>query len=616
MTLRQDYGGTAATAATLGELLRVQSLARGPHPALLDTGGRRLTYAELYRRVVALGDVLRGRGIGRADRVALMVPDGFDTAVATLAVAAHAVCLPVNPTLREPELRRLLARVRPRAVVVAAERSVAGRLATDLAADLGAEVLTLAGPSGTVRPVSPRTGTAGGDRREPAPAAAGDVAFLLATSGTTGRSKLVPLTHRNVLAGARATVSCYGLDVADRRLNVMPLFHVQGLVGSLVASLAAGSSIVLAEGFLPDRMPDWIRRWGVTWYSASPTMHRQILDRFEGRLDDLATSGLRFLRAGSGPLPESLRERLERNYLLPVVESYGMTEAHQIASSPLDPGLRRPGTIGRPTGSDVAILSGNGAGPLGLSEVGEVGEVVIRGANVIGGYLDDAEANRVSFVDGWFRTGDLGSLDADGYLTLHGRIKEIINRGGEKISPAEIDEVLADHPSVADAVTFPVPHDVLQEDVGVAIVPGDQELRAEDVRKYAAERLAPFKVPRTIVFVDALPRGRGGKINRRDVAESLGQVTAAEQEEESVVTTSHPLEAAVAGIWQDVLALPSVDPEEDFFFLGGDSLTGAQILHMVHQAFEVELSPYSMYDEAHTVRGMARLILAEKSETA
>jgi oxalate---CoA ligase len=585
-------------------LLAVRAAHQGDAPAVLAPGRAPLTYAGLDAVVRAHRITLREWGVGRRDRVAIVLPDGYDTAVWAIATAANAVCVSLNPLLREPELLGLFERIRPCAVVVRSGDSAARRVAQGL----GIGVLAVGAEAGrldVVMPVPPPGGPVGDEQ-----ATEDDIGLVLATSGTTGRPKLVPLTHRNILAAAGATVRTHGLTKADRRLNFMPLYHVQGLVGSLTSALVAGASIVCTDGFQATKVPDWVRRWGATWYSATPTMHREILRECGPDVADLAGAGLRFLRAGSAALPSALRDEVESRFGLPVVESYGMTEAHQIASTPVDLTAHRPGTVGRPTGSNVLVLRQDGTGP---ASPGEVGEIVISGDNVFGGYLDDPEANAESFVDGWFRTGDIGLCDDAGYLVLRGRVKEIINRGGEKVSPKEVDDVLLGHPAVAEAVTFPVPDARLQEDVGVAVVVSDgHSVDERELRRFAARELAPFKVPRHVVFVDSVPRTPGGKIRRRALAELMGVGMTDVQRDVVAGSATGPTEAAIAEVWKEVLRLPSVNVDDDFFFLGGDSLTGASVLQKVGDVFGVELSPFSMYDEANTVRGMAALVLRSR----
>jgi acyl-CoA synthetase (AMP-forming)/AMP-acid ligase II len=299
---------------------------------------------------------------------------------------------------------------------------------------------------------------------------------------------------------------------------VMPLFHVHGLVASTLATLATGGAVVVPGRFSPLTFWRVAREYRVTWYSAVPTLHQLLLARAEpGAPRPEGAERLRFIRSGSASLAPQVMHDLEAAFGAPVLESYGMTEAaHQMASNPLPPAVRKPGSVGQATGVAVGIMDEDGR----HLNPGERGEVIIKGATVIRGYENNPEANAASFVDGWFRTGDQGYLDADGYLKLVGRIKELINRGGEKISPGEIDEVLLAHPSVAEAVSFGVPHPTWGEEVAAAVVLREPVSQA-DLLAYCRERLADFKRPTRIYITDAIPRTATGKIQRRLVAQAF-----------------------------------------------------------------------------------------------
>jgi acyl-CoA synthetase (AMP-forming)/AMP-acid ligase II len=346
---------------------------------------------------------------------------------------------------------------------------------------------------------------------------ADDVALVLHTSGTTSRPKQVPLRQRNLAYSADNIARTYNLTADDVALCVMPLFHIHGLMASTMATFARGGTVVVPKGGF-DAMTFWqaAEAHGATWYSAVPTIHQMLLLRHRGATPAGARR-LRFIRSSSSALaPEVMRE-LESRFRAPVVEAYGMTEAsHQMASNPLPPGDRRPGTVGRGTGIDIGVMGDTGT----ILPAGERGEVVIRGASVIDGYANNPEANAKSFTNGWFRTGDQGVIDADGYLSLIGRLKEMINRGGEKIAPREIDEALLQHPAVAEAVAFGMPHPSWGEEVAAAIVlKGDAS--EKDLIAFARERLADYKVPRKLFIVERIPRTATGKIQRRAVADSF-----------------------------------------------------------------------------------------------
>ncbi len=345
-----------------------------------------------------------------------------------------------------------------------------------------------------------------------------DVALILHTSGSTGRPKRVPLTHANLSISARNVARSYALSEDDVSMCVMPLFHVHGLVASTLATLATGGTVVVPQKFNPLSFWRVAHEHRATWYSAVPTIHQLLLARTaKGGTKPAGAETLRFIRSCSASLPPQVMHDLEAAFGAPVLEAYGMTEAaHQMASNPLPPAARLPGSVGPGTDVRISIMDERGQ----HLPTGERGEVVIRGPNVVSGYDNNPEANATSFTDGWFRTGDQGFLDANGYLTLTGRLKEMINRGGEKISPREIDEVLLAHPAVAEAVCFATPHRTWGEEVAAAVVVRETTTE-ESLLSYCKERLAEYKRPKRIHIVDAIPRTATGKIQRRIVAQTF-----------------------------------------------------------------------------------------------
>ncbi|MEY3765993.1 MAG: hypothetical protein RLZ03_953, partial [Pseudomonadota bacterium] len=356
--------------------------------------------------------------------------------------------------------------------------------------------------------------------QHPGPAHADDVALVLHTSGTTSRPKIVPLTHRNVTASARNIANSTRFTEADRGLNVMPLFHIHGLIAGILAPLSRGGEVHCTSGFNALKFFSQVDAVKPSWYTAVPTMHQAILSRAANNQDVIARVPLRFIRSSSSSLPPQVLAELEATFKAPVIEAYGMTEAaHQMACNPLPPGQRKPGTVGLAAGPEIAIMSPEGE----LLSTGSTGEIVIRGDNVTPGYENNEKANGEAFTNGWFRTGDQGALDAEGYLSITGRLKEIINRGGEKISPREVDEVLMDHPAVAQVVCFGMPHDKLGEEVAAAVVLREGITATEkELRDYTATRLADFKVPRKILLMDEIPKGATGKLQRIGMAQKLG----------------------------------------------------------------------------------------------
>jgi acyl-CoA synthetase (AMP-forming)/AMP-acid ligase II len=291
------------------------------------------------------------------------------------------------------------------------------------------------------------------------------VALVLHTSGTTSRPKIVPLTQRNVFASAQHIAHSTRFTAQDRGLNVMPLFHIHGLIAGILAPLSQGGEVHCTSGFNALKFFAQMDEVKPTWYTAVPTMHQAILSRATNNKEVIARVPLRFIRSSSSSLPPQVLAELEATFHAPVIEAYGMTEAaHQMACNPLPPAQRKPGTVGIAAGPEVAIMDMDGH----LLKAGDTGEIVIRGPNVTPGYENNDKANAEAFTHGWFRTGDQGMMDSEGYISITGRLKEIINRGGEKISPREIDEILMDHAAVAQVVCFGIPHDKLGEEVGAA----------------------------------------------------------------------------------------------------------------------------------------------------
>jgi acyl-CoA synthetase (AMP-forming)/AMP-acid ligase II len=350
-------------------------------------------------------------------------------------------------------------------------------------------------------------------------AAPESTALILHTSGTTSRPKIVPLSQRNICVSAANVAATLALSPADCGLEIMPLFHIHGLIAGLLAPLYAGGSVFCTPGFNALRFFAWMEEANPTWYTAVPTMHQTILTRASHNRDIIARHPLRFVRSSSASMPPQVIAEIEATFHAPLIEAYGMTEAaHQMASNPLA-GRRKPGSVGPAAGPEIAIMDEAGR----LLPPQAIGEIVIRGANVTSGYKNNAKANAEAFTGGWFRTGDQGVMDADGYVHLTGRLKEIINRAGEKISPREVDEILMDHPAVAQVVTFAMPHDKLGEDVAAAVVLRDGQAASEtELRDFVKSRLAAFKVPRRIVFLHEIPKGATGKLQRIGLAEKLG----------------------------------------------------------------------------------------------
>src|SRR5215813_1699676 len=480
----------------------------------VSDGGPRVTYAQMREQVERLAVTLNQLGLGRNDRIAIALPNGLEMITAFLAASTAGTAAPLNPAYRQDEFKFYLEDTSARALIVppndlAEARAAAGDDITIIEADLDRD--------GAVRFSSGSERNASRAQAYPSDA---ETALILHTSGTTSRPKRVPLSHANLLTSARNVAETYQLSPKDVSLCVMPLFHVHGLVASTFGTLFTGGTVVVPPRFNPLSFWTDVREHRVTWYSAVPTIHQVLIARIKAGSRPAGAEHLRFVRSCSASLPPKMLAEGEEKFGVPMLEAYGMTEAaHQMASNPLPPGVRKPGSVGCGTAVSIAILSKAGD----LLPVGATGEVSIKGPNVFGGYEGNPEANASSFSNGWFRTGDQGYLDSGGYLTLVGRIKELINRGGEKISPREIDEVLLAHPAVAEAVCFGIEDRVYGEEVAAAVVLSASATEAELI-SHCRSSLADFKCPKVIHILEAIPRTATGKIQRRNVAAEIARI--------------------------------------------------------------------------------------------
>ena len=477
-----------------------------------------MSYRSLRELIERTARILYGFGIAVTDRIAIVLPNGPEMASAFLAVGSIATAAPLNPSYRREEFDFYLSDLNAKALLIAADLQSPARAAATARGIPIIEVEADAGkPAGEFSLKSSAAIANPRARNAPGPH---DVALVLHTSGTTSRPKIVPLTHRNVTASAVNIGRTLRLTREDVCLNIMPLFHIHGLIGAVLSSIAAGASTACAPSFDALKFFRWFADTRPTWYTAVPTMHQAILARAGRNMDVIKAGRLRLIRSSSSSLPPPVMIELERVFGVPVLESYGMTEAaHQMASNPLPPAERFAGSVGIASGPEIAIMSDIGE----ILKSREIGEVVIRGRNVTAGYENNPAANAAVWSNGWFRTGDQGYLDEAGYLRLTGRLKELINRGGEKVSPIEVEAVLLDHPMVVQAVAFATSHPMLGEEVAAVVVlrdgarPNEQELR-----EFVGARLAQFKVPRKIIFLDAIPKGPTGKPQRIGLAKTLG----------------------------------------------------------------------------------------------
>ena len=498
-----------------GTLLDLLESGAPSHPAIVAPGGPVVTYDSPRRQVRTLAAQLRAVGVDRGDRVAIVLPNGIEAIVTFLAVAAAGTAAPLNPGYTAAEFEFYMDDTNATALITPSDggeeaRGAAPASVLDIRSALDDQGrVSLSGPGGAAQ--------AEGEGLAPVLPDPDDVALVLHTSGTTSRPKRVPLAHRNLTTSVENIVKTYDLSAGDVSLCVMPLFHVHGLVASTLSTLRSGGTVVAPPGFNPMGFWPIVHECEATWFSAVPTMFQALLARARRGGLPANVDSLRFIRSCSAALSPATMNQMESTFGVPVVEAYGMTEAaHQMASNSLPPGSRLPGSVGHGTGVTIGIMDEAGV----LQSPSTVGEVVISGPNVIRGYESNPEANASSFVGAWFRTGDQGELDETGVLTLRGRLKELINRSGEKISPIEIDEVLLSHPAVSEAVAFGVPHPTHSEEPTAAVVLGAEATERELIG-HCRQSLASFKVPRRIHIVDAIPRTATGKVQRRIVAEVI-----------------------------------------------------------------------------------------------
>lgn len=577
--------------ADQGPVLELLPNKAPPDPiALITETGDTLSHCSLREGLGAFTRSLGEAGLAGC-RIGQLIPDGATSALTALGVMNTATCVPLNPALTSTELKQLLAELSTDALLVAPPLVDIGRTLGQ-ALKIPVAVVRLSRVSECQLSLEWLS-----EMPSAGPSVDAGPALVLHTSGSTGQPKRVPVTAaqlRHAITNQRETLA---LAADDRCLNMMPLFHVGGLVDLLLAPLAAGGTVILASPFSATLFMQQLGTNTPTWFQGVPTMLRAIVDEYG---DHFPAHRLRFIRAVSATLPPSLHRALERRLDTPVIEIYGMSETcGQITSNPLPPAARKSGSVGRPRGAEVRILdrAGNPA------PVGEAGEILVRGPGVMPGYEG---VDREAFSGDWFHTGDQGYFDEEGYLYLTGRLKEMINRGGEKIAPLDIDQAAAAHPAVREAAAFPVPHPSLGETVALAVVPCTPSFDEMELRNFLAKRLAPHKMPGRILLVETLPRAAGGKLQRARIAEHCGADTVSR--ERRPPTT--PLQKDLARIWQRVLRRDDIAVDDNFFDLGGDSLKAATLAYELQTELKRKLSPAILY-QAPTIERLEAVLASE-----
>ena len=581
-------------------------------PALHVRGRTSLSYADLGAQIRYVRERLASWDFVRGDVIAGVIPARPEMALACATIPAAATFAPLSAALTPEDYADLLARLRPKLVIVpsgvdhplraAAQRC--GVAEADLAVDPGAPagVFTL----DLIRQDESMSRAASAHR---------DLAYVMSTSGTTGRPKLVPISHRRLALYAQNWGDWLQLSANDVGCHLQPMHHGHGLNNALMIPLLRGGSVVCLPENDIDGFFAALDEYRITWLTAVFTVQRALLRRAADFREAVARNRLRFIRVGSGRLEPDEIDRIERTFGAPLLMALIAQETFLITHDPLPPGMRKRGATGVPLCNQVAVMNEAGA----ICAAGNVGEIVVSGPLVFDGYFNDPQATAAAFVDGWFRTGDLGRFDADGYLYLDGRIKELINRGGEKISPVAFDAAIEAIPGVRAAATFGIPHPTLGEEVAAAVVrDGDVAIEPSDIIDGVRRRMGPSRVPRQIFFVDHLPRTESGKLRRSELSKLLGLnqpnvILTSASRAENPCAMGPPLQAALARLWASVLHVRRVGPDDDFFVLGGDSLSGARLLTRVEAVFGVNFSLRLLFQDAATVSGMARAIEAARS---
>lgn len=579
----------------IAALLRTGAVEHPHALAIKNAADPAVTYAELETIVRGIATSLQAKACGtagRRTRFGIVIPNGSEIAMVLLGAAIAGEAAPFNTASTAAEFASFFAATRIDALIVRASESgpsIAVAEAANIPVLRVSSEMNVIGPEAPPQKLTPPSGS--------------DIALVLMTSGSTGRPKIVPLTHGNVCCSAKEVADSLNLGPGDICLTMWEQFHIGGLVDLLLAPLASGGKIVVTGGFNAAEFFALLRAEQPTWYQAVPTTLNEIVLHAERNGISTRPNSLRLIRSVAAALSPALMGRAAEMFGVPVIRTFGMTEASPlITSTPLPPLPQKPGSVGKSCGTQIAIMGPDG--PLG--QQGAEGEVAIRGANVFAGYEGDNEINAISFRDGWFLTGDLGYIDADGDLFLTGRIKQLINRGGEKISPTDVDNVLASHPAIAEVATFSVPHPTLGEDVAAAVVLRDP-VDPSELRSFARSSLAAFKVPQRILIMEKLPRNPVGKIDRLALAQIA--LTTGSSGHAQITAPRTSLEHLIANIWMQELSLPLADIHQDFTDAGGDSLSLMRILLATEAALGCALSP-ELFAEKRTIFALAAHLAA------
>jgi acyl-CoA synthetase (AMP-forming)/AMP-acid ligase II/acyl carrier protein len=555
--------------------------------ALLDIDERTISYKALLQNVLEQAKILVSHGIRRGDRVAWIMPNGPEAALAFLAISAVATAVPIRSTSSFEEVRTRLESTRARAAVMLNDMAFE---ASGAAESLHLPIVRL--PAFTASPAIASGLTTG--RMASADDASwvrplpDDVAVILTTTDHSHPPRQVPLTHRNLVSAAQQVAASLDLQPTDSCLNLVPFDSMHGLIGCLLASLTRQAAVVCSPGFCAHRLGPWIVQLKPTWFSAVPAIYQAWTDQLLTTRERLQQHSLRLVRSCSTAMSPRLQKEIETVLQVPVIEAYSVSEAgHQITSNPLPPRLRKPGSVGLPTGTRVVIMDNEG----GFLPAGQTGEIVVQGDGVTPGSSTEHDSHPRTFVQGWYRTGDLGRLDEDGYLFLSGRSQDVVHRGGDRIIPRDVETVLLAHPGVAEATCFPRPHPTLGEDLVAAVVLREGAAATENgIRTFAFDRLAPPKVPSRILILDQLPHGPSGKVQRQTLSQRLAHLFRARP-----LRPRDSIESLIADVWTDVLETSETGVNDNFFSLGGDSVRAARIVCRINDLFQLALPVTTLF---------------------
>ena len=607
-TNARSADGIDVVRKTIGAHIRRHAELQPDHPAVAASGFAPLSYKQLQFVIDHVRTTLRLAGLSRDARIAISMGDGPQGALAIVAVACSAVSIPLDPRQTLSENEKCFAAIRPDALLVVEGSNSAAR---SLAERKDVTIIEAAHTQGTLGfSIAPPKSGIGVSLDDPDPEAP---AFILQTSGTAAEPKLVPYSHRNMLAAAARCQTWFDLTPQDRCLSVSPVFYAHGLKITVCTPFLTGGTVTFPKDAAKFDYSEWFGELKPTWYSAGPTLHRLVLDQSKSRANVSARHSLRFILSSGAPLSRDVLKGLEDAMGVSVLEHYSSSEASLIAANLPKPGYSKLGTCGIPWPDSLIVMAPDGR----QLPSGKHGDVLVRGPTVISEYLNALELSRTRFVAGWFKTGDIGSIDEEGFLTVHSRKDDLINRGGEKISPVEVDDALMRHPAIAEAAAYAVPHPRLGEDIAAAIVlrPG-MTVRPVELRQFLREQLGAFKVPRRIVIRDQLPKGQTGKVLRRQLADTAAEsrITATQLVENAPLDSNLVLQ--LTELWQRLLKISPISVDDDFIENGGDSLLAVEMVAEVEQVTGLTV-PNSILFEATTIRQLAqrlskRAVLNEK----